>query len=123
MKGPTIEACFARAAAGMFACSIGAPPRAAPLASVDVDVAAGTSEELMVAWLEELLYRSEVDGLAPHEFVVDSMTKTRLRGRARGARFGSGARTIGHGVKAVTRHGLEVRPTGNGWRARLIFDV
>lgn len=77
----------------------------------------------MVAWLEELLYRSEVDGLALHDFGVVKATRTRVRGWARGPKFGRGALAVGPAVKAVTRHALEVRRTRSRWQARVIFDV
>ncbi len=80
-------------------------------------------EELMVAWLEELLYQSEVKGLAFHEVSVAAITENRVRGSARGVRFGRGAETTGPAVKAVTRHGLEVAHRDGYWRARVIFDV
>ncbi len=91
--------------------------------SVDLDVSADGYEELMVAWLEELLYQSEVKGLALHEFSVETVSEGRVRGSARGPRFGRGALAVGSGVKAVTRHGLQVLRVGGYWHARVIFDV
>jgi len=123
VRARSLEGCFARAAAGMFGCFTAPAGSKAAMSSVAVDVRANGYEELMVAWLEELLYESEVKGLALHEFTVESASKSRVRGFARGPEFGAGAQAVGSGVKAVTRHGLEVVRVGGYWQARVIFDV
>ena len=123
VRATTLAGCFVRAAAGMFACFT-APSGRAPTSDVlQVEVMGENLEDLLVAWLEELLYRSEVQGLAFHEFSVSELTKTHVRGSARGVRFGRGAQTTGPAVKAVTRHGLEVAHEDGFWQARVIFDV
>jgi Uncharacterized conserved protein len=123
VRAPTLAACFARAAAGMFACFTAPSGRKVPSSVVHVDLTADGLEELMVAWLEELLYHSEVKGLAFHEFSVAAVSETHVRGSARGVKFGRGAETTGPSVKAVTRHGLEVAHRDGYWQARVIFDV
>jgi SHS2 domain-containing protein len=123
VRAPTLAGCFARAAAGMFACF--SAPRGLMVSSqvVDVNAAGEGLEELLVAWLEELLYHSEVKGLALHEFSVLELSETHVHGSARGVKFGRGSEVIGPAVKAVTRHGLEVIHSDGYWRARVIFDV
>jgi len=44
-------------------------------------------------------------------------------GLALGPAFGPASTQVGPVIKAVTRHGLEVRRAGRHWRARIIFDV
>lgn len=80
-------------------------------------------EDLLVAWLEELLFQSEVKGLALHDFSVLELSDGHVRGEARGVKFGRGADTTGPAVKAVTRHGLEVSHANGQWLARVLFDV
>ena len=63
----------------MFACHLrGGGERGLPL---DVEVRADGPEELLVAWLEELLYRAEVGGLAPQAFEVIEVGRSSLCGR------------------------------------------
>ena len=122
VRSRSLGGCFARAAAGMFACFTAPATETAARQSVEVDVTADGPEELMVAWLEELLYQSEVKRLALHEFAVAQVSRSRVKGSARGPKFGRGAVAVGPGVKGVTRHGLEVRRIGAYWQAR-VFDV
>lgn len=107
----------------MFACFTAPAGASTSMESVEVDVEAGGLEELLVAWLEELLYQSETRGLALHEFTVTQLSRERVKGSARGPRFGDGSVTTGPAVKGVTRHGLEVRESPGGWVARVLFDV
>jgi SHS2 domain-containing protein len=123
VRAPTLAACFARAAAGMFACFTAPREHRVPSRLVDLTVAADGHAELLVAWLEELLYQSEVNGLAFHQFSVAAVSESHMRGSARGVRFGRDVETTGPAVKAVTRHGLEVAHRDGYWWARVIFDV
>jgi SHS2 domain-containing protein len=107
----------------MFACFTAPAGASTSTESVEVDVEARGLEELLVAWLEELLYQSETRGLALHEFTVTQLSRERVKGSARGPRFGEGSVTTGPAVKGVTRHGLEVRNSAGGWVARVLFDV
>jgi SHS2 domain-containing protein len=123
VRAPTLAGCFARAAAGMFACFTAPRGGKAPSQVVEVEAAGDGFEDVLVAWLEELLYQSEVADLALHDFTVSEVSKTHARGTARGVKFGSDAEVTGPAVKAVTRHGLEMAKRDGYWRARIIFDV
>jgi SHS2 domain-containing protein len=123
VRARSVEGCFARAAAGMFACFTAPTGPTASEQTVQVDVEAEGRGELLVAWLEELLYESEVRGLALHDFTVTQVSRQRMKGSARGPRFGDGAETTGPAVKAVTRHGFELRQSRGYWVARVLFDV
>lgn len=84
-----------------------------------VAVEAGDAPTLLVAWLRELLYLHQVEGLAFAGMVLLNISETTLQARvslrpARGA-----AREI----KGVTYHGLQAEENASGWHARVIFDV
>jgi SHS2 domain-containing protein len=87
-----------------------------------VSVEADGLEELLVAWLEELLFRAESEGLAFLAFSVEELDEHRLSGVAKGV-SSEGVELVGPPIKAVTYHDLEVTETESGWRARVIFDV
>jgi SHS2 domain-containing protein len=122
-EGATLEECFARAAAGMFATFVRPGSEAGEDRVLDVDVAADGLGELLLTWLEELLYRAEVGSLALHTFEVTEVAVGRVRGRVRGRPLDGGELLTGPTIKAVTRHGLAVRRAGGRWRAHVIFDV
>lgn len=125
--GPTLEACLARMGAGMFA--VFAPPPGSADATVNVSVSAGDPEELLVAWLEELIYRSDVDGLVFSAFEVDVHPPTGeggalwLTARLEGRALAPDEELEGPSVKAVTRHDLRVERGGEGWSAQAVLDV
>jgi SHS2 domain-containing protein len=80
-------------------------------------------ERLMVDWLTELLYLSDVEGLLFREFKVESVGENGLKAVVKGEVFQEGVHTIKTGVKAVTYHQIEVRKENGRWRAQIIFDL
>jgi len=94
------------------------PRQGAPVALDSGDVG-----ELLVAWLGEILYLSEVRGLVPGKFVIHEITETSLRGEVRGEPFDPKRHPIEREVKAITYHQLSVERDGQGWRARVYVDL
>jgi len=84
---------------------------------------AGSPEELLVAWLNEVLYVLAADGM-----VFSRFTDARLEGR-RFSACGWGEKpdpalhAVEMEIKAATYHGLRFARTGGGWIARIILDV
>jgi SHS2 domain-containing protein len=123
VRARSLEACFARVAAGMFAVFVApAGPRAA-MESVQVDVRASGNKELLVAWLQELLYLYEVKELALQSFVAKEVSRNRVTGSAQGPKFGAADVAPGPAVKGVSRSGLQLGRTDATWHAIVIFDV
>lgn len=124
VEAPSLDTCLARAAAGLFAIMFVPPDRLDRSSqwTVEVELEAASPEELMVSWLQELLYQSEVEDLFFLRFEVETDGR-RLNGRATGVPITPELEPAGPGVKAVTRHGLRVDRSHEGWQARVIFDV
>ncbi|MGQ9636037.1 MAG: archease, partial [Bryobacteraceae bacterium] len=80
-------------------------------------------EGLLTAWLLELLFITEVEGLGFRRFEVQEASPTRLVAIAHGEPLDAERHPKGAVVKAVTRHGLEVRPTEDGHRVRVVLDI
>lgn len=87
-----------------------------------VEVEGDGLEELMVAWLEELLFLLEARDLATLQAQVDELDERTLRATVRTVPAGA-LELTGPPVKAITYHDLKVEQTPEGWRARIIFDV
>jgi SHS2 domain-containing protein len=115
---------FRAAAEGMFSESVdcaGIPAEQ----EWAVEVQADTIEELLHAWLSELLWVAERDSAAICRVEVDSVQDIpwRARGRAQGGPVPQEAPHTGAPVKAVTYHDLRIWREGQLWRAHLVFDV
>jgi SHS2 domain-containing protein len=116
---PTLEGLFADAARGMYAL-LGAPPEAPGGGDWRaVAVAGEDAEALLVAWLQELLYATEADGVAFDDFQVEALEPTALRGRAHAVPAGRPEKVI----KAATYHNLAIRRVDGGYETTIVFDV
>jgi SHS2 domain-containing protein len=80
-------------------------------------------EQLMVGWLNELLYLHEVEGLLFNTFKVEAVNEDGLKARVKGDVFKDGVHIIKTEVKAVTYHQIQVKKEGGGWRAQVIVDL
>jgi SHS2 domain-containing protein len=116
IEAPTESGVFLEALAA-FAELVADEPRVASERR-DVVLRGDDRESLLVAWLEELVFLAESEGLIPEraaELVVDDgLVQATLCGH-------SGApREL---VKAVTLHRLAFAAEGDGFNARVVLDV
>ncbi len=115
---PTREALFVDAAQGMYALA-GARARPGAAERHTIECQAEDYEALLVAWLQEWLYLTEMRGQVFEAFHIDRLTPTQLSGGAVG-------RPAGHLdklIKAVTYHNLKIDPTAEGFEATIVLDV
>ena len=82
-----------------------------------------TTEDLLVAWLEEILFALDADGFAPASVEVERIEPGRLRGTLCGEPFDPARHEVRQAVKAVTYSDLRVRRTEGGYEVRIVFDV
>jgi SHS2 domain-containing protein len=120
--GGTLEEMFANAAAGMFALMADLD-RVRPLDERRIALEARDREGLLVRWLTELLYYLDAEEMLFSRFAVEEVSDTRLRARAWGERIDRERHRLHFGVKAVTRHMLEVAAEDGGYRAQVLFDI
>lgn len=93
--------------------------RAAAMEGIEGDAA-----ELLVVWLQELLYRFETDHLVPRTFDVEVCGPREVRATVGFGRFDPDRHRARAEIKAVTYHGLDVHQEPDGtWSARFILDV
>jgi SHS2 domain-containing protein len=115
---PTLPELFVEAARGMQALA-GAEPEGLARTRRMVSLTAGDAESLLVAWLQELLYLTESEGLAFDEFAIQSLSGERLEAEV----AGSPAQRLDKVIKAVTYHNLAIRADEAGFRVTIVFDV
>jgi len=80
-------------------------------------------EELLVAWLNDLVYLFEAEGAVCSRISFPAWSETAYRAELRGERADSGRHGLRGQVKAATYHGLAVTRDASGWHARVILDV
>jgi SHS2 domain-containing protein len=78
---------------------------------------------LLVNWLSEVLFLFDAEGWLFREFEVENLTDQSLVGSARGEKFDRTRHQAKLLVKAVTYHQLDMRETGQGWRAQVYVDI
>jgi SHS2 domain-containing protein len=88
----------------------------------DIEVKASDRESLLVAWLNELIYRFDTEGILFKRFEIIRLDDTHLKARAYGEKADSSRHRLKVGVKAATYHMLRV-DRNNGYRVRVIFDI
>ncbi len=122
--GNTAVQAFSQAARGMFSFMI-------DLDAVEehevrhVEAEGPDIEALLVAWLNELIYLFDVEGLVFKSFHVQEMDDTHLKALCYGERLDVERHRFSIGPKAATYHMLEVKKESeaSGWRARVILDI
>ena len=120
--GANLPELFANAATGMFALMMefdSVHEREERL----IQVEARDRETLLVHWLTELLYYLDAQQMLHCRFEIEKMTETGLRARVFGETIDRERHQLHFGVKAVTRHLLEIAPENTGYRATVLFDI
>jgi SHS2 domain-containing protein len=88
-----------------------------------IQVKANNIEDLLVAWLDELLYRYETERMIYSHFVVDNMSEQSLDAHVFGEKLNTERHEVKTEIKSVTYHQLKVAKTGETWEVQVIFDV
>ncbi|MBI5116817.1 archease [Candidatus Poribacteria bacterium] len=122
VKASSKEEVFALAACAMFDLMVDIS-KVRPTQKAEISVEAGSLEELMVTWLNELVYRAEVSGMFFSRFEVNSVSDRSLTATAKGEPYNEKEHPLGENVKAATYHQLDVSRSGPEWIAKIIFDV
>ena len=80
--------------------------------------------DLLVAWLNELIFRTETQlRLYSHFDVHIDADGLGLHAEIGGESIDADRHILDHEVKAVTHHGMSLTPEGRGWLAELILDI
>lgn len=122
VHGASLAEVFAKAAVALFSLMV-------TLAGVQereerqIEVEARDWEGLLVNWLSELLYYLDAQELLFRRFEILELEPYRVRAKAFGERIDRERHELHFGVKAVTRHLLELGKADGGYRAQVLFDI
>jgi len=122
VRGRSMEDLFEQAAAG-FIDLMFESDSVRPAQSIEVSAEGEEAEELLVAWLHEILFAFEAERFVTASAQVESLTQRKVTGKLRGEDFDAGRHEVRLVVKAVTYHGLEIERVGEGYQVRIVFDV
>lgn len=125
LEAPSLEALYARAAAA-FSDAITDVEAERPVEERRLRVTEADRELLLVVWLEELLFRFDTDHFLVGSAEVELAERDEgleLRAAVYGERYDPDRHPVKVAIKGITYHGLEVRRSGDRWRARVIFDI
>jgi len=117
VRGATLPELFANAATGMY--SLVADRSFMPTVERQIEVRGIDAEALLVNWLNELVYHTEMYGDVFCEFHLESFEPTWLRATAKAGR----GVELKKQIKAVTFHNLQIVSTGEGYEVTIVFDV
>lgn len=125
LTGPTLGELF-RSAAQALTDTITEHSRVQPSVTQSVTLESGALDDLLVDWLNELLYRFEVQNVLVSDATVaveDRAGRWYLAATIAGELFDAGKHPSRVQVKSATYHGLAVRREGDTWTARMVFDI
>ena len=88
-----------------------------------VEVSSENRDNLLVEWLNELIYLFDAEQLLFNHFEIESLDDNSLKAICRGEKFDPARHKIKMGVKAATYYMLEIARDSKGYRARVIFDI
>jgi SHS2 domain-containing protein len=130
VEAPSREALFEEAGRAFTALIVEEPDAAVrERERLDVALAATDPADLLFDWLHALLLAFEVRHLLLVRFAIELIEPgerqggLQLRASAWGERIDPARHRLAREVKAITYHGLWLRPQGAGWAAEVIVDV
>lgn len=118
VRGATLPELFVNAATGMYSL-VADLSSAPPTIERAIEVKGVDAEALLINWLNELLYHTEMSGQVFREFRIEFFEPTQLRAVARASR----GIELKKQIKAVTFHDLRIAASDRGYEVTIVFDV
>lgn len=86
-------------------------------------ITAPSKEELLIAWLDELLYNFCTKEIIFSRFDISAISDTSLSAAAHGRAVAANRNRLKTEIKAATYHNLEIKKTAEGYSVEIVFDV
>ncbi|MBD3379542.1 MAG: protein archease [Candidatus Omnitrophica bacterium] len=117
--GRSLEELFANAAFAMFDMITADLEKVELRKEVEIEAEGVDAEDLLVTWLNELLYRSSSDEIVFSRFDIRELGDKGLKAAVRGGRPAK----INTEIKAATYHDVKIERDGKGYKVTVVFDV
>jgi SHS2 domain-containing protein len=89
----------------------------------DVEMSAEDVEVLLVEWLNELIYISDVEHVIFKRFEINSFSNTEIKATCYGEKIKPDQKRLKREIKAATYHMLRIDKENNGYKVQIIFDI
>jgi len=120
--GGTLAAAFEQAARGLVAIILD-PGTIGENETREISLSARDPDQLLVKWLEEVLYLYDGAGFVPSSVRVEELSETHVRAVLRGDPFDHDRHVTRLDVKAITYHQLSISSSGGRHRIRVYLDI
>ena len=120
--GKSLKGLFVNAARGLFDI-IADLDGLKPSTSIKVKLEAENPEELLILWLDELIYNFYTKQIIFCDFNIKSISDTKVEAEVSGRHIGNKKSRLKTEVKAATYHGLKIEEKKKRYEVQIIFDV
>jgi len=120
--GNSLGEAFANAAYGMFSLITDLDTVGETVCHT-IEIEASDEQELLVSWLNELLYLLDTEGILFGSFQISTISNGMLQAKACGEKVKPSRHTIKTSIKAATYHMLSIERSDNGISVQVILDV
>ena len=94
-----------------------------PSEEIKIEARGETREELLVHWLQEILFVHQVKKMVFKDFEVKLKNETRVKGKAFGEKIDLEKHELSADIKAVTYHGLKIESVNDRLKVEIVFDI
>lgn len=91
--------------------------------SIDISLKEPSKEELLVSWMDELLYNFYSKNIIFSVFGIDKIRDTELSAKAIGQHVGNNRNRLKKEIKAITYHDLNIKENPSGLTVEIVLDV
>ncbi len=89
----------------------------------EIEISAEDIEVLLVEWLNELIYISEVEHIIFKKFDINELSNTKLKATCLGEKIKPGQHRLKREIKAATYHMLQLNKEDGSYKVQIIFDI
>lgn len=94
-----------------------------PMKSFNIKVSGISNEQLLVNWLQEILYLHEVRNFLFCKFIINSIKDGVITGSAIGEKLDSSRHELMNHIKAVTYSNMDIKKEHGRYITRIVFDI
>ena len=120
--GKSLKELFRGAALGMFGILADLEGITAST-ELEIKVEAPDTEELLIEWLDELLYNFYTKYIIFFEFDITELTDKNLTAKVKGRFIGENKNRLKTEIKAATRHDLKIKKKDDTYEVQIVFDI